>query len=258
MRSAYLFLILSTNLTAQTPVILKAARVGHVLVLTDVFLNGTGPFKMMIDTGNSSSLIRPETARRLGVRAVYAVEQVTAAGVQRVPVGFVDRVTTAALTERAVEAMIGDVRLEGVDGVLGQSWLARHDYLLDHRRGRVVIDGVPPEGGFSLALRSTDRRPALMATVDGRPSELILDSGAPAVVMFQCGGAATQQATLLTNGASIECGETSARIALPGDRERRMRAVCVSSFEPAPGLLPTSTFSQVFVSNRDGFVWLRL
>src|SRR5512140_2494429 len=119
MRSAYLFLILSTDLTAQTAVILKAARIGHVLVLKDVSLNGTGPFKMMVDTGNSSSLIRPETARRLGLRPVYEVDQVTTAGVRRLPVAIVDRVTTGFLTERAVEAMIGDVRLEGVDGVLG-------------------------------------------------------------------------------------------------------------------------------------------
>jgi len=249
--------MLSIDLPAQIPVVLNAARVGHVLVLKDVSLNGTGPFKMMIDTGNSSSLIRPETARRLGVRPEYAVEQVTAAGVRRLPVAVIDRVTTGDLTERAVEAMIGDVRLEGVDGVLGQSWLARHDYLLDHRHHRVVIDGAPPEGGLTLPLHVADGRPLLYAKVDGRALELVLDSGAPVVVLFQCAGAASQQATLLVNGASVGAGETSARIALPTDRERHMPAMRVGSFVPTPGLLPASSFSEVFVSNRDGFVRLR-
>lgn len=256
MRSAYLFLMLSTGLMAQTPVVLKAARVGHVLVLKDVFLNGTGPFRMIVDTGNSSSLIRPRTAQRLGVRPAYAVDQVTAAGVRRLPVAVIDRVTTGALTERAVEAMIGDARLEGVDGVLGQSWLVRHDYLLDHRHCRVVIDGAPPEGGLSMTLHSADGRPSVKVKVDGRPLELILDSGAPAVVLSQCAGAVSQQATLLANGASVGAGETSTRIALPGDRERYMRAICVNSLQP-PGLLPASAFSEVFVSNRDGLVRLR-
>ena len=66
MRFTSLLLVLSTCLMAHTPVLLKAARVGHVLVLNDVFLNRMGPFRMAIDTGNSSSLIRPEVAQRLG------------------------------------------------------------------------------------------------------------------------------------------------------------------------------------------------
>ncbi|MGC9970483.1 MAG: retropepsin-like aspartic protease [Bryobacteraceae bacterium] len=257
MRFAHLFLMLSTGLMAQTPVVLKAARVGHVLVLKDVFLNGTGPFRMMIDTGNSSSLIRPGTARRLGVRPAYAVNQVTVAGVRRLPVAVLDQVTTGAMTERAVEAMIGDVRFEGVDGVLGQSWLVRHDYLLDYRNCRVVIDAAPPEGGLSMALHSTDGRPLVNAQVDGRHLELALDSGTPVVVLSECAGRAPQQATLLTNGASIRATEVSTKIALPGDRERHMRAMCVNSLQPAPGLLPASAFSEVFVSNRDGLVRLR-
>ncbi len=256
MRSACLFLILSTGLMAQTPVSLKAARVGHVLVLNDVFLNGAGPFRMGIDTGNASSLIRPEAARRLRARAAYAVDQATAAGVRRMPVVVLDQVTTGALTERAVEAIVGDVRLKGVDGVLGQSWLVRHDYLLDYRNHRVVIDGVPPERALSVALHSADGRPSVGAVVDGEHTEMILDSGASAVVLFKCAGHARQPATLLTNGDSVGAGETSAKIALPGDRERNMRAVCVNSLQRAPGLLPASAFSAVFVSNRDGFLRL--
>jgi predicted aspartyl protease len=246
--------MLSTGLMAQTPVFLKAECVGHVLVLKDVLLNGTGPFRMMIDTGNASSLIRPEVARRLRVRPAYAVDQVTAAGARRVPVVVLHEVTTGALTERAVEAIVGDVRLEGMDGVLGQSWLVRHDYLLDRRNCRVVIDGVPAEGGLSMALHSTDGRPLVNAEVDGRHMQLILDSGTPALVLSQCTGRAREQATLLTNGASVGAGEVSTRIALEGDRERHMRAMCVNS--SLPGLLPASAFSNVFVSNRHGFVRL--
>jgi predicted aspartyl protease len=257
MKTAYLFLALSAGLAAQTPSVLKAAHVSHVLILKDVLLNGTGPYKMMVDTGNASSLISPETAHRLGVRPVYAVDQVTAAGVQRLPVALLDQVTTGTVTERAVEAMIGDVRLEGVDGVLGQSWLIRHDYLLDYRRGLVVLGGPAPEGGLNLALHSADGRPMLKAKVDGRAVELVLDSGAPVVVLSECAGGVSPSTVLLTNGASAGAGETSARIQLQGDRERHVRAMCVNSLEAARGLLPASAFSEVFVSNRDGFIRLR-
>src|SRR5438094_885761 len=126
MRFAYLFLIPTACVTAQTAVSLNAARVGHLLVLNDVFLNGEGPFRMAVDTGNASSLIRPEVARRVNARAVYSVEQVTAGGVRAMPVVLLDRVTTGALIERTVEAIVGEVQVGAVDGVLGQSWLIRH------------------------------------------------------------------------------------------------------------------------------------
>jgi predicted aspartyl protease len=256
MRFACFFLILTTALTAQTRVLLKAVRVGHFLVLKDVFLNGVGPFRMAIDTGNASSLIRPEVARRLRARAVHAVEQVTIAGVRRVPVVLLDRVTTGALTERTVEAMVGDVRLDALDGVLGQSWLVRHDYLLDYRSNWVVVDGVPPDRGLSTALHSEDGRPLLSAKVDGASVELLLDSGASMVVLFECTGQVRRKTTLLTNGDCVEAGETSTKIALPGDKERNMHAVCVRSPQHARGLLPASVFSAVFVSNRYGFLRL--
>jgi len=256
MRSACLFLILTSALMAQRPVSLKAIRIGQFLALGDVFLNGVGPFRMAIDTGNASSLIRPSVARRLGVRVIQTVEQVTAGGVRRVPVVLLDRVTTGALTERTVEALIGDVRLDLLDGILGQSWLVRHDYLLDYRNKRVVVDAVPPEGSLSAALRTTDGRPMLSAKVDGESEELILDSGASTVVLFECTGQVRRTGTLATNADSIEAGETSTRIALPGDKERKMSAVCVRSSQHAPGLLPASAFSAVFVSNRDGVLRL--
>ena len=256
MRSACLLVILTTGSAAQTPVSLKAVRVGHFLVLKDVFLNGAGPFRMAIDTGNASSLIRPEVARRLEASAVYAVEQVTAAGVRRLPVVLLDRVTTGALTERTVEAMVGDVRLDAVDGLLGQSWLVRHDYLLDYRKNLVVLNESPSDRGSVIALHSADGRPSLSAKADGRPTELILDSGTSTVVLFDCTPQARPKAALLTNGGSGKAEEATTRIALPGDRDRNMHAVCVSLPEQMPGLLPASAFSTVFVSNRDGYVRL--
>jgi predicted aspartyl protease len=235
---------------------LQAVRVGHLLVLSDVFLNGAGPFRMAIDTGNASSLIRPEVARRIEARAVYAVEQLTAPGVRRLPVVLLDRVTTGALTERTVEALVGDVRPDAMDGVLGQSWLVRHDYLLDYRKNLVVLDERPSGRGSVIALHSVDGRPLLSAKADGRPTELILDSGTSTVVLFDCIPQARPKAALLTNGGSARAGEATTRIALPGERDRDVQAVCVSVPEHMPGLLPASAFSTVFVSNRDGYVRL--
>ncbi len=256
MKSACLFLVVTTGLTAQTAVSLKVVRGANLLVLTNVFLNGAGPFRMAIDTGNASSLIRREVARRIHARPVYAVEQVTAAGVTLLPVVLLDSVTTGALTEHSVEAMVGDVRLEALDGILGQSWLARHDYLLDYRNSLLVLDEPPPDRGLMLPLHSAEGRPSFTAKVDGREAKVVLDSGASTVVLFDCAPQPRLRAALLTNSDTAEGGEATARIALPGFPERKMRAVCFSLPDHPPALLPASVFSAVFVSNRDAYLRL--
>ena len=47
-----------------------------------------------------------------------------------------------------------------LDGVLGQSWLTRFDYLIDVDRGQLILDGeIPP--GTRIPLLLVDGRPAI-------------------------------------------------------------------------------------------------
>src|SRR5258708_15611628 len=50
------------------------------------------------------------------------------------------------------QALPSGIQFPGVDGVLGQSWLVRRDYLLDYRNHSPVVDGAAPEGGVRTAL----------------------------------------------------------------------------------------------------------
>ena len=170
---------------ARNGVLLKTSIVGHSVVINDVFLNGAGPFRMLIDTGNASSIVRPELARRLNLKPTYAVDHASVAGVRRVPVAILDEVRAGSVADRSVEAMIGEVFQPGVDGVLGQSWLVRHDYLLDYKSRRFVLDGSPADTGIRAPLRSGDGRPAVVASVNGRERELVVDSGASALVIYE-------------------------------------------------------------------------
>jgi predicted aspartyl protease len=254
MNFSWVFWAAMSVVPAHSQVTLNATRIDHVLVLNDVFLNGDGPFRMMIDTGNASSIICPSVARRLKARAAYAVEHVTPAGNRIVPVVVLDQVRTGAISDQAVEAMVTDSPLPGLDGVLGESWLVRHDYLIDYRNHRIVMDGESPSGGLRTALRTTDGRPIVLAEVDGKRSELVLDSGAATVVLFETGGISSRARMLFTAEGPTKAAEGSAQIAVEGLEARRMKIVRVHFAEPAPGLLPASAFAAVFVSNRQGFV----
>jgi predicted aspartyl protease len=112
------------DLAVRTGVLLKTSVAGHALVLNDVFLNGAGPFRMLIDTGNASSIVRPQVARRLNLKPAYSVDQASVAGVRRVPMAILDEVRAGSVSDRSVEAIIGDVFQAGVDGVLAKAGLS--------------------------------------------------------------------------------------------------------------------------------------
>lgn len=80
----------------------------------------------------------------------------------------------------------------------------------------------------------------IVAEVDGRRTELILDSGASGLVLF--GAARAGNTTnLMTNAGSMMVGTYTARFTLEGGRERRLSAALVDA-QNAPGLLPLSAF----------------
>jgi hypothetical protein len=252
------------RLAAGDGLVLKAERAGHVLVLSHVYLNGSGPLRMMIDTGNASSLIRPNVARRLSLRPAFAVEHVTVTGARKLPLAVLDEVVTGPLTETGVEVMIGDVWMDGVDGVLGENWLARHDYLFDYQNRRIVIDGVEFGQGLSIPFRSVNGRPVISIDVDGRPREVTLDSGAQLLTLFGCqpkfGANRAIEVSLLTNGASGSASLRSAEITLLGDRPFYVSAACVDhagiGIGNETGLLPASMFRAIYVSNHNRLVRL--
>jgi predicted aspartyl protease len=255
MKRAYLIFLFGASLPAAQEIVVRAERMAHLLVLPEVYVNGAGPFRMMIDTGNASSLIRPSLARKLGVRPAGSLEHATASGCRLVPAALLDEVRIGNVIEKMVEVMIADVQLSGVDGVLGQSWLIRHDYLLDYQNHRLVLDGPQPSEGVRAHLRSSDGRPAILTEVDGRREELIVDSGAQLLVLFERSPRASQ-ALLLTNSHAVQAGTGSVKVAIGESYRRSMPAARVNASVAGSGLLPAGIFRSVYVSNREGAVVL--
>ncbi len=255
MRFALLLFLAAADATGGAGIPLATSTAGDGLIVDGVYLNGTGPFRMLVDTGNATSIVRPEVARRLGLKPRYLVEQDSVAGTRRAPAAILDEVRAGGATDRWVEAIIGDVCQRGVDGVLGQSWLVRHDYLLDYRNRRLMLDGAASATGIRVPLRSADGRPVVVAAIDGRLQEMVVDSGAPAVVLYEKPGAGGGVATeLFANGGRTRALRGTVRLSLADEPGRAVEAVRVDVNGLGPGLLPAAAFASVFVSNREGFV----
>ena len=96
----------------------------------------------------------------------------------------------------------------------------------------------------------------IVAEVDGTRREMVVDSGAAALILFAAARPASvpHGRMLLTAEGSTPGIEGSALVAMEGDHPHRMRTMRVPGGEAAAGLLPASAFGAVFVSNRGGFV----
>jgi hypothetical protein len=154
-------------------------RKGSHYFIRDVFVEGQGPFRFLLDTGAEASGVSARVASLTGVRAEYRVEQVTAAGSRITPAGRA-RLRVGAHEVVGAEVLIGGLAVEA-DGVLGQSFLRHFDYLIT--RKTLELDAVPVEGR-KIELREVDGLPAVRGSVEGTERDLVLDSGSPVLVMF--------------------------------------------------------------------------
>ncbi len=250
------------------------------LIVVDVRVNGLGPYSFVLDTGATSSCVDQELSAALHLPSAQGVRLATwtdtsearRAEVQNLSVGSIDsgplRVLVQSLREyKGIAAH--------VHGVLGQDVLLRFNYLIDYDAHRIEFDA---DGGVLQQLRgdrvNTDsvqtrtggsearlRSVPVRTETNVEPLQLILDSGADMVVLQPRSrgsnsfgpaskwianddgrmSAAVSQRTTLSVGSEKFSAE-----AWVGDQGLRHLTV--------DGLLPTSCFNKLYISNTGSFV----
>lgn len=106
-----------------------------------VVLNGRERARFLVDTGASISVITPEMAERLGVRPVRGAPPMrlqTANGPISAPVVSVPSLRLGDIEGHDTPAVIHDFGF-GLDGILGNTFLARYTITLDADRGVLVM-----------------------------------------------------------------------------------------------------------------------
>ena len=228
-------------------------------IVDGVYVNGRGPYRFLIDTGATLNHLDPRIARDLKLEPSFDTMLRSATG------------TIAASAVEGVQITLGPAQLDdqilllagvdavnqftpGIDGVLGEAFLSRFDYLLDIQKRRFVF------GGPDAVIAGT-RTP--FSVVDGRPvvttniGPLVLDSGAGLVVRFGVAGLfETHQ--MFTVAGSINIGTVWTTLSIDGRRFWNGEAAALPHpmEEGSAGLLPASVFHRVFVSNSERYVIL--
>lgn len=219
-------------------------------VVDGVFLNGQGPWRFLLDTGAQTNQVEASIARKLGLTPTFRTEISTTAGNSLVPGGRVNEVALGSVTAANQEFLFTDLAgvhalAPNIQGVLGQEFLSRFDYLLDFAGHRLVFGGVAPDGGSRAPMNLVDGRP----TVETDRGKLVLDSGTETAILFEGSSAGSAGRIVTASGSASVSALQSLRFRIAG----RVYVAATASFPKVSpredGLLPLSIFRAVFVSN---------
>lgn len=240
------------------------------LVVVPVSINGRGAYPFLLDTGAESTIVDPALADELGLVAAGRLNLMTSTGVVGVDVarasivfGAVEAhdVQVLQMPLDAVRAYASDVR-----GVLGTDVLRQSNWLLDYERGAVTQD---LDGDFSqdagsrahrLAIRWVDGRAAVRADLAGVKTDLVLDSAASRLLLFEeperRPGIADVSAPISIQSLSGQervRAVTIESLRLGSFAVPRVTAAVLTSASPKPkegGVLPTTLFGSVYFDYR--------
>jgi len=247
----------------------------HGEVLVPVFIGGEGPYRFLLDTGSSHSVISQTLATTLGASPVATAPVATSVGSILAPVVHLSDV---AIGSARVESLLATslppdgsgILQDGIKGVIGQDFLSQFDYTLDYQSSRLSWhDEGKVEDGARLALEPSNGRLLVRLPQAQRcrcPVRLVPDSGANGVVLFagtdsdhlplDSSGASVLVSTLvgagtarrvtvraLVVGAATLWNVPAARVVLPG-----------STTQDGDGLLPLSLFARVSFRHREGYM----
>jgi len=113
-------------------------------VFVNAVINGHGPFRMLVDTGTTTTLLSPEAAAEAGLRFDHRIVLTSLGGEQPIPATSTAELQVGSAEAIGVEiavAAIAHVRKidPGVRGILGQSFLSRSTYLIDYAHKKLWL-----------------------------------------------------------------------------------------------------------------------
>lgn len=221
-----------------------------------VYVNGHGPYRFLLDTGTNMNLLETGLARKIGMKPTFKDEVQSSIGKTLLP----------GSDGNVVE--LGPVRSDGqrfqfsgldtlhlawpdVHGVLGQCFLSGFDYMLDPR-GKLLEFGKQNPAGNRSQFRRLDGRSAVSTSL----GDLVLDSGAPRLILFGVVPDPGGLREMWTVSGSQTVGMVASKLAIEGRNVWRGSAVAIPGRSEAgvAGLMPLSLFRTVYVSNSEQYV----
>lgn len=231
------------------------------LVLVPLRVNGGGPYRFVLDTAATTTMLDARFATRLGLVASGSIDLISSGGKFRAHSGSVDELGIGSVDIRRLPVSwtsLDVIRRHDtrIVGILGQDVLSRISVTLDFDARRVRLSGEPCRNGVgdvAVDVERADGRPAIPARVSGpgvlRDGVLVIDSAANTLILFGQPDVALARLELDTHaGAARGTRVPAVDVEIGGVVWRRDAMVVRSATDRIErGLLPASWFSRVCI-----------
>jgi predicted aspartyl protease len=149
-----------------------------------VMLNGKGPFKFLVDTGATTTVVAARHAAALGLISLGVVSVNGTTGTAELPMASVSQLSAGSVRRRNLRvALIDEARFSAWDGILGADVFIGYRLTFDIVEKAVRLETSPPGQVFSRRLQPNIRLrngmlPEIKGRIGGVPTRLIIDTGA--------------------------------------------------------------------------------
>jgi hypothetical protein len=232
-------------------------RDGHPIV-EEVYVDGHGPYKVLLDTGSNTNLIDEKLAQSIGLKASFRSELASSTGVTVVPGSKEVQVELDSVKEERQEFLFLRLafhdRWPDLKGVLGQEFLWKLDYVLDLRAKQLSF-GKLDQSGTRIPYRLINGRMAVSTNLGA----LVLDSGADRLVLFgiKADPSVAGEREMNTFTGTSKIGLASSKLLTIGGRKIWQGNAVAIPNQPEPevdGLLPLGLFRTIYVCNSEHYV----
>jgi predicted aspartyl protease len=172
---------------------------GH-LIVTEISINGSGPYDFLLDTGSHYTMVDPSLAKRMHLALETQVEIATLGAQGTFALVDVPRIDAGNHVLMHQDAVVYNLKnlptAIRLDGILGESFLSHFDLLIDNEHHLLCLDETgtmrPEPKGVRLPFLASDGTTVtssivVEANLSGvaKPVRLKLDSGANQSVLFR-------------------------------------------------------------------------
>jgi len=248
------------------------------LIVVQARINNAGPYKFLLDTGATHTVIDPALAKQLQLTTIGEASLTTVSDVRAdrlvrlkaVRVGKSEVSELGAVIDRLDQV---ELKAPGIRGVLGEDFLSNFDFLIDYKQRTLRFGGNVPAGdrcrfettGSYHGALTTNRvlLDAEFINISNGKVQLQLDTGAkmPEIFPTRPGSVSSlpwagsmafssgPNGTVIHSHTAIKVGKTTVSDL---DLVRSRRGVAFD----AAGLLPAFIFQRIYISHSGGFVVL--